>query len=308
MQVKRSGLLTKGERHVVTSDSSRDFVDWGDPELAIQPGMGLLSERHRGSNSGCLYRPAAYGTTELLTELKECFAMKYILSFLLAAATTAIPALANDNDNDALERVQKSGEVLSDVMRAPDNGIPQDLLDKARCIGIVPGLKKAGFIVGAKYGRGTVVCREAAGGWSAPAMIRIEGGSIGLQIGAGETDVVFIVMNRDGMNKLLQDKFTIGASAEAMAGPVGRSASAMTDAQLHAEILSYSRSRGVFAGISLGGSTLRPDRDANSELYRRHMSQRDLLTANVKPPAGTNALYAELNRYAPASRYESTKR
>jgi SH3 domain-containing YSC84-like protein 1 len=232
--------------------------------------------------------------------------MKYFVSFLLVAAIAAIPALADDND--AQERVQKSGEVLSDIMRAGDNGIPQDLLDKARCVGIVPGMKKAGFIIGAKYGKGTVVCRENNGHWSAPAMIRVEGGNIGFQIGAGETDLVFIVMNRDGMNKLLQDKFTIGANAGVMAGPVGRSASARTDAQLHAEILSYSRSRGVFAGVSLGGSTLRPDRDANRELYGRRLGQREILTGTVTPPPAANALYAELNRYAPASRYESSKR
>jgi SH3 domain-containing YSC84-like protein 1 len=232
--------------------------------------------------------------------------MKYIVSFLLVAATAVLPALADDND--AQERVQKSGEVLSDIMRAQDKGIPQDLLAKAQCVGIVPGLKKAGFIVGAKYGKGTVVCRENSGRWSAPAMIRIEGGSIGLQIGAGETDVVFIVQNRDGMNKLLQDKFTLGANASAMAGPVGRSAAAATDAQLHAEILSYSRSRGVFAGVSLGGATLRPDRDANRELYGRRLSQRAILTGNVSAPAAANALYAELDRYAPASKYESSRR
>ncbi len=224
--------------------------------------------------------------------------MKYVVGFLLAAAMTAAPVLASDND--ARERVQKSGEVLSDIMQASDKSIPQDLLNKARCIGIVPGLKKAGFIVGGNFGRGTVVCREAGGKWSAPAMIRIEGGSIGLQIGAGETDVVFIVMNNDGMHKLLEDKFTFGADASAMAGPVGRTATAETDAQLHAEILSYSRSRGVFAGVSLGGSTLRPDRDANRELYGRRVNQRDILTGNMSRPEGTGALYAELNRYTPA--------
>jgi lipid-binding SYLF domain-containing protein len=161
-------------------------------------------------------------------------------------------------------------------------------------------LKRAGFIVGAKYGKGIVVCRENGGrGWSAPSTVRIEGGSVGLQIGAGETDVVFIVMNQSGMNKLMRDKFTVGADASVMAGPVGRSTEANTDAMMHAEMLAYSRSRGVFAGISLQGATLRPDNEDNRELYGREITQTEILQGRVRPPAAAEALYSELNRHAP---------
>jgi lipid-binding SYLF domain-containing protein len=183
-------------------------------------------------------------------------------------------------------------------MHAGDNGIPDELLEKAQCVGIVPNLERAGFIVGAKYGKGIVVCRDSHG-WSAPAAIRIEGGSVGFQIGAGETDLVFIVMNQHGMDKLTKDKFTVGGDASVMAGPVGRSAEAKTDAMMHAEILSYSRSRGAFAGVSLEGATLRADRDDNREIYGRPVRQEAILKGRVPPPASANALYAELNRYTP---------
>jgi lipid-binding SYLF domain-containing protein len=149
-----------------------------------------------------------------------------------------------------------------------------------------------------------VVCRTD-NGWSAPSTIRIEGGSVGLQIGAGETDLVFIVMNQRGMNRLMEDKFTVGGDASVMAGPVGRTGEAQTDAMMHAEILAYSRSRGIFAGVSLEGATLRPDNDDNRELYGRNEAQRQILTGAVKPPAAAEPLYAELNRYAPAKRSAS---
>jgi lipid-binding SYLF domain-containing protein len=182
-------------------------------------------------------------------------------------------------------------------MGAKDNGIPEDLLGKAQCVGVIPNLKRAGFIVGAKYGKGLVTCR-AGGSWSAPEMVRIEGGSVGLQIGAGETDVVFIVMNERGMNRLMKDKFTVGGDASVMAGPVGRSAQAQTDAAMHAEILAYSRSRGVFAGIALDGATLRPDNDENRELYGHEVTAQEILHGRVTPPASAEPLYSELNRYA----------
>ncbi len=205
-----------------------------------------------------------------------------------------------DSESSAQKRISESAEVLGEILTAKDQGIPQDLLEKAQCVGIVPNLKRAGFIVGAKYGKGVVVCRENGGrGWSAPSTVRIEGGSVGLQIGAGETDVVFIVMNQRGMDKLMQDKFTIGGDASVMAGPIGRSAEARTDAMMHAEILAYSRSRGVFAGISLEGATLRPDRDDNRELYGREATQRQILQGHLKPPKAAAPLYSELNKYAP---------
>ncbi|HLH00363.1 MAG TPA: lipid-binding SYLF domain-containing protein [Bryobacteraceae bacterium] len=222
--------------------------------------------------------------------------MKYAI---LTLALT--PALLFAARGDEMQRVTDAGEVFQDIMSAPDKGIPQDILNKAQCVGIIPGVKKAGFIVGAKYGKGILVCRTDHG-WSAPEVVKVEGGSVGFQIGASETDVVFVVQNRSGEDKLMHDKFTIGGSAAATAGPVGRTASAETDAQLHAEILSYSRSRGLFAGIDLGGATLRPDKDANRDLYGRDVTPQEILTGAVPQPAGATALYTELNRYAgPAS-------
>jgi lipid-binding SYLF domain-containing protein len=219
--------------------------------------------------------------------------MKYGASLMLIL-TTAM--WSNAADNSPEKHIRESAAVLNEIMNAKDNGIPEDLLQKAQCVGVIPNLKRAGFIVGAKYGKGIVTCR-VDGGWSAPEIARIEGGSVGLQIGAGETDVVFIVMNERGMNKLMKDKFTLGGDASVMAGPVGRSAEAQTDATMHADILAYSRSRGVFAGISLEGATLRPDNDDNRALYGANVTPQDILHGRVKPPAAAEVLYAELNRY-----------
>ncbi len=229
-----------------------------------------------------------------------------LLSVLLVApAVISTGWAADDGPREVNKRISESAVVLSEIMGAGDKAIPDDLLGKAQCVGIVPNLKRAGFIVGAKYGVGIVTCRTAgANGWSGPATVRIEGGSIGFQIGAGETDVVFIVMNKSGMHKLTEDKFTIGGDASAMAGPVGRSAEARTDAMMHAEILSYSRSRGVFAGVSLEGATLRPDKDDNAKVYGRPVSQREILEGAVPAPASASALYSELNRWAPYKKGE----
>lgn len=218
--------------------------------------------------------------------------MKLIAGALLAL-TPAFLFAKNDTD----KRIREAANVFTEIMSAPDKGIPQDILEKAQCIGIVPNLKRAGFVVGAKYGKGILVCRTA-NGWSAPANIRIEGGGIGLQIGVSETDLVFVVMNKSGQEKLMQDKFTFGADAAATAGPVGRTAEAQTDAKLHAEILSYSRARGLFAGISLDGSTLRPDKEDNKEIYGKEVSQQEILTGTVKPPPAASSLYTVLNQYS----------
>ena len=185
-------------------------------------------------------------------------------------------------------------------MSTPDKGIPQDILAKAQCVGIIPSVKKLGFIVAGKYGVGVVTCRTPHG-WSAPSTVIVEGGSVGFQIGGGETDVVLVVQNKAGERKLMQDKFTLDASVGAMAGPVGRTASAETDAEMHAEILSYSRSRGLFAGVDLGGATMRPDDAANRRIYRRRVTQRQILQGRVAPPPAAHRLYAELNRYSPAT-------
>lgn len=218
--------------------------------------------------------------------------MKYAI---LTLALT--PAMLLASRTDEMDRVSSAAEVFQDIMNTPDKGIPQDILNKAQCVGIIPGVKKAAFIVGAKYGKGILVCRTDHG-WSAPEIVRVEGGSVGFQIGGSETDVVFVVQNKSGENKLMEDKFTIGGGAEAAAGPVGRTASAETDAQLHAEILSYSRSRGLFAGINLSGATLRPDKDDNRALYGRDVTAREILTGGVPQPKDAASLYSQLDRYA----------
>jgi lipid-binding SYLF domain-containing protein len=211
----------------------------------------------------------------------------------------AVPVFAADADEHT-KRIRESGVVLGEIMDAGDKSIPTDLLQKAQCVGVVPNLKRVGFIIGGKYGKGVLTCRVAGGnGWSAPSTIRIEGGSVGLQIGAGETDLVFIVMNKSGEEKLMKDKFTMGGDASVMAGPVGRSANAETDAAMRAEILAYSRSRGVFAGVSLEGATLRPDTDDNAKIYGGKVTQREILEGGVKAPASAHELYSILNRWAP---------
>ena len=185
---------------------------------------------------------------------------KTLVAMLAIAGAMGTVAFAADREVKVDDRLDASADTLMDMMRAADNGIPQDLLDKAHCVVVVPGMKKAGFIFGAKYGRGFAVCRRAGGsGWSAPAAMRSEGGSFGFQIGISDTDIVLLVMNDGGMKRLLSDKFTLGGEATVAAGPIGRDASAETDAMMHAEMLSYSRSHGLFAGISLEGATLRPD-------------------------------------------------
>jgi lipid-binding SYLF domain-containing protein len=185
-------------------------------------------------------------------------------------------------------------------MAAPDKGIPEDLLEKAKCVVIIPGMKRAGFIVGGQYGRGFEVCRHGSGpsGWTGPAAVRMEGGSVGAQIGAGETDVVLVVMNDSGARKLMDSKFTLGADAAVAAGPVGRKVEAETDAQLEAKILAYSRSKGVFAGITLGGATLRPDEDDNRALYGRDVEHKAILAGNVAGPPSVGVLAATLNKYS----------
>lgn len=223
--------------------------------------------------------------------------MLLILPCLLLAGFPALRA------ETAAERLQESAVMLKEILSAPDQGIPQDLLEQAHCVVVVPGLKKAAFVVGGKYGRGFIVCRrDTNSGWGAPAAIRVEGGSFGFQIGASETDVVMLVMNRRGMERLLQSKFTLGGEAEVAAGPVGRGSTAQTDAKMTAKILSYSRSRGVFAGLSLQGATLRQDLDENQELYGRKLTNQQIVMKRVKPPAAASELLAVLNTH---SRHEA---
>jgi SH3 domain-containing YSC84-like protein 1 len=197
------------------------------------------------------------------------------------------------------ERLKESSEVFSQVMQIPEKGIPQDLLGKAQCVIVIPNMKKAAFVVGGEYGRGFAVCRNPTGaGWTAPAPVRMEGGSVGFQLGASSTDLIMLVMNREGMNQLLKDKFTLGADASVAAGPVGRTANAKTDVKLDAEILAYSRSKGLFAGVALNGATLRPDRDEDARLYGKDVTNTKILSGKVAAPAAAHPLITELDRYS----------
>ena len=218
---------------------------------------------------------------------------------LLAPLAFAKP---NDSPKEENERLRNAGTVLHEIVNIPDN-IPQDLLDKARCVVVMPSVVKAAFIVGGSYGRGAMVCRtgrDHRGAWGAPAMYALEGASVGFQIGGDATDFVFLVMNDHGAESLLHSKVKLGADVAVAAGPVGRAASADTDAYLRAEILSYSRSRGVFAGISLEGSTLRPDGDANRDLYGRAVSAEEIIYGKeIVAPAAAHDLIALLEKVSP---------
>jgi lipid-binding SYLF domain-containing protein len=201
--------------------------------------------------------------------------------------------------NTAAERLEESARILHEIMATPDKGIPQDLLNKSSCVVIVPSLKKGAFVVGGEYGKGFATCRRGPGmGWGAPAAVKVEGGSFGFQIGGSSTDVVMLVMNEHGMHQLDKDKVTLGADASIAAGPVGRTTTANTDASMNAEILSYSRSKGLFAGVSLSGASLRPDKEANRELYGQSMDNRQIMESQTEPPAAARPLLAELGRYS----------
>lgn len=217
----------------------------------------------------------------------------------LIATLSMTAAVLSAATSDAPARLQAAADVFREVMGIPDKAIPQDLLNKSQCVIIVPGLKKGAFIVGAKYGKGFVSCRSKSGlGWGAPASIRVEGGSFGFQVGGSETDVIMLVMNESGMHRLLTSKFTLGGDVTAAAGPVGRSTQAETDAFMTAEILTWSRARGLFAGVALSGATLREDADWNEELYGRKITNREILTSTIAPPPAAKPMLDELNRYS----------
>lgn len=219
-----------------------------------------------------------------------------MLRYVPLALVLALPVFAADANS---ERLGKAASVFHEVMGAPDKGIPQELLDNAECAVVIPGLKKGAFIIGAKYGRGFFSCRTKGVGWSAPAAVRIEGGSFGLQIGGSETDVVMLVMNQSGADRLLSSKFTLGGDASVAAGPVGRSAQAETDAYMTAQILTWSRSRGVFAGLSLSGATLRQDLDVNQALYGKPYQNKDVIrSGTIPPPASAAPFLAALNKHS----------
>ena len=225
--------------------------------------------------------------------------MKNLIA-LVVCLCFAFPALAQQKEED---RLKESRDVLKEILGMPDKGIPRDLLDKAECVVVFPSVKKAGFIVGGSYGRGAVVCRKGEdfrGNWGAPAMYAIEGGSFGLQIGGEATDFVLLIMNEKGANSIMSSKVKLGADASAAAGPVGRTASAETDVVMKAEILSYSRARGVFGGVSLEGSTLRSDDGANKNLYGKDLSAKEIVRENkVTTPASAKPLVDLLQQTSP---------
>jgi len=223
----------------------------------------------------------------------------FVLVIIICFSALVQETFANEALETPDQRLRHAHSSFHEMMAAPDKGIPLDLFNKAECIVIIPGVKKAAFIFGGKYGRGFVSCRRGeARRFGAPAAIRIEGGSYGLQIGGSSTDVFMLIMNETGMNRLLADKFTLGGEAAAAAGPVGRNTSADTDVLLHAEILTWSRSRGIFAGLSLEGSTLRPDGSENRKIYGRDISNREILEGDTSVPAAGRELIVTLNRYS----------
>jgi SH3 domain-containing YSC84-like protein 1 len=221
-------------------------------------------------------------------------------ALMLAPLSFARPA--DENAKDEKDRLQNAGTVIQEILKIPDD-IPQDLLDKARCVVVMPSVLKAAFVVGGSYGRGAMVCRtgkDFTGPWGAPAMYALEGGSVGFQIGGEATDFVILVMNNRGVDSLLHSKVKLGADASIAAGPKGRTASADTDAYMRAEMLSYSRARGIFAGVSLQGTTLRPDEDANHRLYGKEASAATIITEpkTETPPEG-KTLVARLQKATP---------
>lgn len=234
--------------------------------------------------------------------------MKKILSLVLAGALILIPSLlacasahADDKEHDE-DRLDNAGQVLKEIMNIPDD-IPQNLIDKADCVIVIPSVLKAAFIVGGSYGRGAMTCRSGEnfqGPWGAPAMMALEGGSFGFQLGAQATDFVLLVMNHDGARSILKSKVKLGGDASAAAGPVGRDAEADTDVAMRAEVLTYSRARGLFAGISLEGSTLRPDNDANERIYDRRIDAQDIALHGAVPiPHSARVLIETLNQRSP---------
>ena len=223
--------------------------------------------------------------------------MRVIVATTVAATLALTPLLAADTE--PVKRLNEAAAVFSEIMAAPDKGIPQELLEKAHCIVIVPGLKTAALGVGGKYGKGYLSCRSTSHpGWSAPATVRIEGGSAGFEIGGSSTDLIMLVMSARGAEKLLESKFTLGVEGSVAAGPVGRTATAQTDAQMHADILSWSRTQGLFAGVAFEGATLRQDLDDNTVLYGKPLQNHDIVMTGVHAPAAAAKLLELLNRYS----------
>src|SRR5271169_6771924 len=225
--------------------------------------------------------------------------MKRLVLLTLVVTLCAVALAADEpaKQSKASDRVQAAADVLNEIQSAPDSGIPQDILSKAECVAVVPSMLNGGFVVGAKYGRGLASCRTPKG-WSAPAFFTVTGGSFGLQIGGQATDVVMIIMNKNGMNNLLSSKFKLGGDASAAAGPVGRHAAADTDWKMRAEVLTYSRSRGLFAGLELNGAVIKQDKDSTREFYGRMVPFKTSLKGEVEAPKTAYPFLSTLSKWA----------
>jgi SH3 domain-containing YSC84-like protein 1 len=233
--------------------------------------------------------------------------LRQLITAVLLIGVASIATYAKDDGDDkapeAVKRMNAAANVLDEIMAAPDKGIPRDVLDSAKCVAIVPSMIKAGFIFGGKYGKGFATCRTAEG-WSAPAPIVIGGGSWGLQIGGEAVDLVMLIMNPKGMDHLLASKFELGADGSVAAGPVGRQADANTDWKMRAEVLSYSRSRGIFAGLELNGAVIKQGSDDTQILYGEKTEFKDILSGRVPPPQGSQRFLAVVNKYATQAKEE----
>lgn len=224
--------------------------------------------------------------------------MRVVIAVLLAASVLAVPRPAAADRAKEVERIEAATEVFGEIMAVPEKSIPNELLQRAECVVIVPSMKKGGLFIGGQYGKGVVTCRNKGRRYGPPSMLQVAGGSIGLQIGGQEVDIVMLIMNQKGKNFLVKDKFTVGADASAAAGPVGRLAAAETNAAMRAEILTYSRARGLFAGVTLKGSSVKPDTDGNRDLYGREISSRQiLLDGNAPVPPEASKLLNALSKY-----------
>jgi len=220
-----------------------------------------------------------------------------LLTLFVSISCFALAADEPAKESKATDRVQAAGDVLNEIQSAPDSGIPAEILGRSECVAVVPSMLKGGFIVGAKYGRGVASCRTAKG-WSAPAFFMVTGGSVGFQIGGQAVDLVMLIMNNDGMQHLLSSQFALGADASVAAGPVGRHAEGNTDWKMRAQVLTYSRARGIFAGVSLNGAVMKQDKDSTRDFYGHMVTFKAALTGEVDPPAGANPFLSSLAKWA----------
>jgi lipid-binding SYLF domain-containing protein len=224
--------------------------------------------------------------------------MKKILLLWVVVSLAAFAVAGDESQSKTADRVQAAADVLNEIQNTPDNGIPSEVFGSAECVAVVPSMLKGGFIVGAHYGRGVASCRTPKGGWSAPAFFTVEGGSFGLQIGGQAVDLVMLIMNDNGMKNLLSSEFKLGADASVAAGPVGRHAAADTDWKMRAQVLSYSRARGVFAGLELNGALIRQDKESTYEFYDKMVPFKTALDGEIEAPKGAEPFLSTLAKWA----------